>query len=83
MDAGEKILLKNLSDDIKEMNKNIIYLCGRNASAGARLKNIEDIVRNNDDRLSKCESKITTMKTWGVAIGSIIMLSVPIVATIV
>ena len=83
MDEGERILLENLSDDIKEMNKNIIYLCGRSASAGARLKNIEAIISDSDIRLSKCESKITTMRSWGIAIGSIITLSIPVIAAVV
>ena len=82
MDDGEKMILENLSDDIKTLNNNVLYLCSRSSSTETRLKNIEAIVHDTDDRLTICESRITTMKSWGVAIGSIVVLCVPVILAI-
>ena len=80
MDDGEKMILENLSDDIKTLNNNVLYLCSRSSSTETRLKNIESMCHNTDSRLTLCESKITTMRSWGVAIGTVIVLLIPIIS---
>jgi hypothetical protein len=81
MDENGKLILTDLQDNIKTINKNIIYLCQRTAADAERLKNIENIVINNDARLNICEDKIITMRTWGTVIASIIILIVlPLIA---
>ena len=80
MDDGEKIMLENLSDDIKTLNNNVLYLCARSASTETRLKNIENIVHDTDNRLSICESRVTTLRSWGIAIGTVIVLLIPIIS---
>ena len=77
MDNGEKMILENVSNDIKTLNHNVLYLCSQSASTEARLKNIETIIYDTGDRLSLCESKVNTLRSWGVAIGTIIILLIP------
>ena len=69
MEDGERMLLENLSDDIKTtnndikgMNKNILYLCRKCSSTDSRLKNIEDLMKLNDRDTAICLNKINKVE---------------------
>ena len=83
MDESEKMILENLSCDIKTLNHNVLYLCSKSASTESRLKSIENIVNDTDTRLNLCEHKVTTLRSWGIAVGTIIILMIPIIAAMV
>ena len=83
MDNSEKLLLENLSCDIKTLNNNVLYLCSKSASTESRLKNIENVISYTDKKLNICENKVNTLRSWGIAIGTIIVLLIPIISALV
>lgn len=90
MDATEKMIfgdiqsdMKEMRDDMRNMNKNILYLCRNSACNEIRLKNIESIVNDTDNRLNICENKVNTLRSWGIAIGTVIIILIPIISAMV
>ena len=76
MEDAEKMLLKNLSDDIKTTNKNILYLCKKCSSTDSRLKNIEDVMKLNDRDTAICLNKINKIEGKFIVISMIIAVCV-------
>ena len=83
MDGSEKMLLENLRDDIKTLNKNVIYLCSKSSCNETRLKNIERVINDNDDRLVVCENKITKINTKIAMVAGIISVFVALAAPVI
>lgn len=81
MDSSDRMVLENLQDQIKTLNKNMLYLCRTAARSDSRLENIENVLANRGDRIQLCEKRITEFRSYGVVIMVIITLIIQFVAT--
>lgn len=86
MDESEKMMLEGMRSDMRDMredtnniNKNILYLCSHIKCSESKIQNIENCSRINTERLSICENKVTTLRSWAIAIGSVVVLLIPII----
>jgi hypothetical protein len=90
IDTAEKMMFEDIQSDMKEMrddtrnmNKNILYLCRNLACSEIRVRNIENVVNDTDNRLNICENKVTTLRSWGIAIGTMSIFVLPIIITVI
>lgn len=80
MDDAEKMLLNDIKNDIQTLNKYTLYLCRHSSCSENRLKNIEDAMITYNKELDICKNKVNTMRSWGIAIGTIIVLMIPAIS---
>lgn len=62
MEDSEKMILDDLREDIKILNKNTLYLCRHVTSTEARLENIERAMVINDKHTDLYGKQISELK---------------------
>lgn len=90
MDSVECMVLENIQsdmriiqDDIKQTNKNILYLCRHTACVETKLNSIETIINDNDNRLDIYEDKVNKIDTRIAMVAGIISIIVVFAAPVV
>ena len=62
MNNSEEMILDDLRDDIKILNKNMLYLCKHTTSSEVRLENIERAMIINDTNTNTYGKQISEIK---------------------
>lgn len=76
MDEAEKMILNDLNDDIKILNKNTLYLCRHVTSTESRLESIEKAMKINDESTDLYGKQISEIK--GKLIGASAFIAVTV-----
>lgn len=74
MDTAEKMILEDLRQETKTINRNILYLCTKCASTDTRLKNIEENMLINDKNTEICLNKVNRVE--GKIIGVCLLITI-------
>lgn len=89
MDEAERILFQDFQSDMKEMrsemrnmNKNILYLCSNSHSTKERLKNIEVNMKVNNDDTALCMRKISKIEGKLIAASGVVAVVVSAIVTV-
>ncbi len=90
MDSSERMVLENIQSDmrtiqgdIKQTNKNILYLCRHTACVETKLNGIEKIITDNDIRLDICEDKVNKIDTRIAMVAGIISFLVILISPVI
>lgn len=90
MDSSEQMVLENIQSDmriiqgdIKQTNKNILYLCRHTACVETKLNSIEKIIADNDTRLDIYEDKVNKIDTRVAMVAGIISFLVILISPVI